>query len=190
MKKYDLNIHVNQKAFKAEDINDVLNVPIAELPIPEFRGPLSLMLEKVLARLPAKDPVFIIRDGVIEITTKTAFLREFYRQPSSDAPLQPLVHAAIVNVPLTTALRDLARAHGGNVVVDVRAAKEAATTVTADFANVPLDTAVALLADMCGLTTVEVGNVIYVTSKENGRALQQDQKLRRLDGPEKPDAPK
>jgi hypothetical protein len=189
-KHCDVTIQVNERAFQAEGVKDVLTTPIAEIPIPEFRNTLSLMIRKLLERLPKGDPVFIIRGGTLEITTRKAFIREFYRLPANEASPQPLVHASIVNAPLTTALRDLARSTSGNIVLDVRAAKEAQTTVTADFTNVPLDTAVKLLADMCNLASVEVGNVLYVTSKDNGRALQREQEERRLRGHETPGATK
>ena len=38
--------------------------------------------------------------------------------------------------------------------------------MTATFRNVPLDTAVWILADMSGLTVVRKDNLLYVTSKE------------------------
>jgi hypothetical protein len=41
------------------------------------------------------------------------------------------------------------------------------TAVTARLINVPLDRAVRLLADMADLKAVLLGNVLYVTSKEN-----------------------
>jgi hypothetical protein len=187
----DLTIEVNEKEFIASDYKNVLKTMIADPePIPEFTGTLALMLRKILAKVADGQAVFIIRDGVIEITTQAAVTREFFRDRPTNAVHPPLVHAAFVNVSLTAALRDLARNSGGNVVLDVRAAKEAGTNVTAEFANVPLDTAMALLADMCGLTTVEVGNVIYVTSKENGRALQQEQEKRRLKILDRPVEPK
>jgi len=182
---------VNRKAFAAADVKDVTNTFLFESEsLPGFNGDLAFMLRRLLERLPTKEGTFIIRDGVIEITTRTAVAREFYRGRPTGVPLPPLVHADIANVPLTTALRDLTRAHGGNIVVDARAAKEAGTTVTAELTNVPLDTAVALLADMSGLTTVDVGNVIYVTTKDNARALQQEQERRRLNGQKKTDPTK
>ncbi len=183
MRTNDITIDVNEKAFKAESMEDVLRTSIcSDASLPPFTGTPSMLMRKVIARIPKGDPTFVIRDSVIEITTKKALIHEFYRDRPANAPLPPLVHAAIENVPLVTVLKDIARTHGGNIVVDVRSLKEAQLQVTAEFTNVPLDTAAALLADMCGLTTVEIGNVIYVTSKENGRALQLDQEKRRLKG--------
>jgi hypothetical protein len=190
-KKFDLTFDVNQKAFAAAEIKDVANtLPFETHNLPEFTGTLDFMLRKILDRLPGREATYIIRDGVVEITTKKAVREEFFRDRPADAPLPPLVNAALVQTPLTAALRDLARSNGGNIVLDVRATKEAQTNVTAEFANVPLDTAVALLADMCGLTSVDVGNVIYVTSRENARVLQQEQEKRRLKILDRPVEPK
>jgi hypothetical protein len=181
-KSQDVTIHINEKAFREEEVMGVQNTPIADPnSIPEFTGTLSVMLGKLLAKVPVPSgATFLVRDDAIEITTNKALRREFYRGRPAKGPLPPLVHAEITGVPLAVALRDLVRAHGGNIVVDARAAKEAGTMVTAELTNVPLDTAVALLADMSGLTTVDVGNVIYVTTKDNARALQLEQERRRL----------
>jgi hypothetical protein len=188
-KLYDVNIDVSERAFLSEEVRDVLKTPVAEQPIPAFKGTLAQMLSKALARVPTPSGTYVIRGDRIEITTKKALIQEFYRDRPEDAAVPPLVHAAIINVPLTQALRDMARAHGANIVIDVRVGKEAAAPVTAEFANVPLDTAVTLLADMCGLSTVEIGNVI-VTTRDNGRALQLEQEKRRLKALEKPDGTK
>ena len=66
------------------------------------------------------------------------------------------------------------------MVLDARSAKEAAAPLTADFSNVPLDTAVAMLADLAGLKMVPLENVLYVTSKENAATLMEEQNRLRL----------
>ena len=169
MKRYDVTITVNDRAFKYEQIVDVLSTLVAEQAVPAFTGTLTQMLAKVLGKIPCPSGAcYVVRGNTIEITTALFREAEFVRPSagSEDLPAVarwPLVHAAIANTPLTEALRDLSHTYTANVVVDGRSAKEAATNVTADFANVPFDTAVKLLADMCGLSTVEIGNVIYVT---------------------------
>src|SRR5262249_31335926 len=152
-KSQDVTIHINDRAFREEEVMGVQHTPIADpSAIPELTGTLSVMLTKILNKVPVPSgATFLIRDDAIEITTNKALRREFYRGRPGRAPLPPLVHADITGVPLAVALRDLARTHGSNIVVDARAAKEAGTTVTAELTNVPLDTAVALLADMSGL---------------------------------------
>jgi hypothetical protein len=53
-------------------------------------------------------------------------------------------------------------------VIDPRVGKEKASIpITAWLPNVPLETAVHLLADMGGLSVVRMDNVFYVTTPEN-----------------------
>ena len=73
--------------------------------------------------------------------------------------------------PLEEALRELSDLTGVNIVLDGRAGDKGRTPVTARLTDVPLDNAVKVLADMADLTPVVVGRVLYVTSKDNAKAL-------------------
>jgi hypothetical protein len=77
--------------------------------------------------------------------------------------------------PLEQALKTLATRTGFTVVLDVRAGEKGKTPVTAAFKNVPLDTAVRLLADMADLRSVLIDNTLYVTSPENADRMIADQ---------------
>jgi hypothetical protein len=57
------------------------------------------------------------------------------------------------------------------VVLDARVEDKGALKVTALLRNVPVETAVEVLADMAGLAVVQRGNVLYVTSTENAAKL-------------------
>ena len=74
----------------------------------------------------------------------------------------------------------LADASGISVVLDARVVEKAGKTpVTATLNNIPLDTAVRLLADMADLKAVAIDNVLYVTAKANAEALQAEQDKRK-----------
>lgn len=75
------------------------------------------------------------------------------------------------NVTLTEAVRKLARATGVNLVIDPRQAKAAQTNVTLRLDDVPLETAVRLLAELAGLKPAKMGNVLFVTSEERADRL-------------------
>ncbi len=49
--------------------------------------------------------------------------------------------------------------------------------MTLHLEDVPLETAVRLLSEMAGLKPVRVGNVLFVTSKDNAAELRQDPDL-------------
>ncbi len=175
--RYNLSFDFNEHAFKEADIKEVGKFEVASpAPIPAMHMRLRTVLKKVLRRV-SPSVTYIIRDDTIEITTVQAIRKEFFAD-RPDGPLPPLVAATFEKVPLQAALRELA--HAGNIVLDSRAAKEGETAVTADFVNVPLDTAVRMLADMAGLKVVPLDNVLYVTNKDNARQLMEEQEKLRL----------
>jgi RNA polymerase sigma factor (sigma-70 family) len=184
-KRYTLTFDVNEAAFAAEDVKDAGKQEIARQereakPIPAMTGvDLATVLRKILSRTQSQSgAVFLVRsDGVIEITTGAAANREIRRNP--DDPMLPLVHADIEAQPLAAALKDLARQSGVNVVVDARAQDKAKTPVTATLLNVPVDTAVRVLADMADLRPVLLNNVLYVTTRENATRLEEEQAKRK-----------
>jgi type II secretory pathway component HofQ len=105
---------------------------------------------------------------------------EFYPNLGPDDFRPPLVIASFKKVPLEEALEKLARTHDVNIVLDVRAGEAARAPVSADLTNVPLDTAVWLLADMAGLKSLRRENVVYVTTPANAAALQRERERKSL----------
>ncbi len=179
-KRYNLAFDVNVEAFNEAGLKeDVGRTEIAQpTPIPEMRTTLRRILLKVLRRVPYSAAYFI-RGDVIEITTTEAIRKEFFAdRPSSPGPLPPLVSGAFDKITLESVLKELN--DYGNIVLDARTGKEAQVPVTADLANVPLDTAVRMFADMAGLKVVPLDNALYVTSKDNARALLKEQEKLRL----------
>jgi hypothetical protein len=179
-KRYNLTFDVNEKAFRADDLEDALKVMIAENnPIPPLpNATLATVLRKILSRVPAKSgAVYVIRRDHIEITTEAALRQEFYADRPR-GPFPPLVCASFERTPLAVALRELAQDSGRNVLLDVRVEKEGKTPITVDLENVPLDTAVRLLANMAGLRSVVIDGVLYVTSIDNARVLEQEERDR------------
>jgi hypothetical protein len=75
-------------------------------------------------------------------------------------------------VEVGVALKQLARRTAVNLVLDARAAKEAQTPVTFHLRDVPLETAVRLLADAAGLKQILLDNVLYVTTEPRATALE------------------
>lgn len=197
LKPLKLKFDINEIAFKYEMVPDVEKTEVANPnPIPPMNTSLDTVLKKILSRIavPSRATYVIQRDGTIEITTGQWVWAEYYdlRRPEGLPPgapeepavvmvpmLPPLVVAAFEEESLAQALRTLARQTRANVVLDLRAAKDAAKTpVTAELINVPLDDAVRLLADMTGLRSVYVGRVLYVTTPENAARLAVEEKKR------------
>jgi transcriptional regulator with XRE-family HTH domain len=87
-------------------------------------------------------------------------------------PRLPLVHGDFNNRALEEALKELAEQAEMSVVLDIRVKEKAKIPVTARFLNTPLDTAVRFLADMAGLKSLQVDNLLYVTSPENAEKIE------------------
>ncbi len=174
-KIYNVRFDINDKAFAADNVKEVLKYEIAAPnPVPPMKAPLGMVLAKVLARIPNESGTAVmIRKGTLEITTKKAIKAEL--GIAEHRPLLPLVYEDFEDKSLAAALRTLATASGYSVVLDRKAAGDKAAKVTAGLHNVPVDTAVKVLADMADLGVVRLDNVFYVTSREKAARLQAEQ---------------
>ena len=165
---------VNERAFAAELMADVLETKFADpTPIPPMKNTLGTVLRQILARVSVKfGATFLIRKESIEITTERAVRLEFdLPAAKGDERLLPLVSRHFSRRNIKSCFDDLADLSGFNVVLDVRAEAQAEKDITARFLNVPVDTAVQLVADMAGLEVVRKANVFYVTTPENAAKL-------------------
>jgi RNA polymerase sigma factor (sigma-70 family) len=208
--RFNLTFDVNEMAFREEGLNDVLSTPIAEKPLPKVNGiRLSTLLRTVLSRIPdnnnnpgliSRGAIFLIRGDHIEITTKIALRDELGLSfaipigpgPDSDSrfpALLPLVVVSFDKTPIDEALKEIATSTGYNIVVDSRKGdKEKGPRVTADLNNVPVDTAVRILADMADMGVAHLDNVLYVTTKENAEKLQKGKDKLKVPEAPKPNA--
>ncbi len=106
----------------------------------------------------------IIGDTVVVTTEDMAAMRQMRQRVSVN----------LSKVELTAALRQIGRETATNLIVDVRAEKEARAEVSLQLEDVPLETAVRLLSEMAGLKPVRVGNTLFVTKKEIAADLRND----------------
>jgi hypothetical protein len=109
----------------------------------------------------------IIDDTIFISTEDVAIQRQMRQRVSID----------LQEVEFAKALKQLARETGTNLVIDGRVKKEAAAAVTLELDDVPLETAVRLMAESVNLKPVRVGNVLYVCSKTIAAELRADPDL-------------
>jgi hypothetical protein len=179
--RYSLSFDVDEAAFRSAGYRNtsVLSELVAKTPIPRMRGvSLAIVLRKILSRLktPAgKEATYIISRDQITITTRD---KTWSSGLGSRGPDRLLVDAVFDGHRLGKALHELAASSGVNLVIDPRVEEKAETAVSATLLNVPVDTAVRVLADMADLQPAFLDNVIYVTSKENAKRLEQGSKKR------------
>jgi len=176
-KLYKVTFDVNEKAFAAELMADALEVKIADPnPIPPMKTTLRTALRRILSRVaPKSRATLLIRKDHLEITTENAVRAEFGMPPAKgEERLPPLVTCEVNKLPLEAALARVALLADVNIVLDGRASKQGETTTSARLLNVPVDTAVRLLADMAGLEVVRMHNVFYVTTPANATKVRKE----------------
>ena len=110
----------------------------------------------------------ILEDSVLVTTEEMAMYRQLRQRVNVD-----------IDQPLETALKQLARRCGCNLILDGRVGKEAKETrIALQLEDVPLETAVRLIATTAGLKSVRLDNVIYVTTKERADELRAEPESR------------
>ena len=141
---------------------------------PDMSPPFSIDLKDAPVRTALREiadsfglTYVVIDDTVILTTDDMAMMRQMRQRVNVDMD----------KVDLATALRQMAHDAGVNVLLDTRVEKDADAKVTLHLEDVPLETAVRLLSEMAGLKPVRVGNVLFVTSKDNAAELRQDPDL-------------
>jgi hypothetical protein len=181
-KDYQLTFDVNERAFKYEMLPDVLRVAVVEtIPIRPMRARLGEVLQCILSRVMVPSgAVWLLRRDHIEITTGQFAIAEIrdkgrFVDREGEGGLyipRPLVHSDLRKKPLSQALETIADRAGWNIVLDEAVAKEkAGVPVSARLRNVPVDTAVLLLASQAGLGMAEVDNAFFVTTQEKAAGL-------------------
>ena len=152
---------------------------------PDMSQPISIDLKDAPVRTVLReilDPfglTYVVIDNALIVTTEDmAMMRQMRQHVTVDMD----------KVDLGSALRQVARDAGVNVLVDSRVEKDADAKVTLHLEDVPLETAVRLLAEMANLKLVRIGNVLFVTSKDNANELRQDPDLNQP--PQPPSLPK
>jgi hypothetical protein len=90
-----------------------------------------------------------------------------------------LVNAAIREKPLGAALDEIADSTGATIILAPQASEKARVAVSARFANVPVESAVRILAEQCDLKVVSTANALYVTTPERAEAWQEEDDARK-----------
>lgn len=181
--RHDIVILVDEQAFQTEHGEQVEKLKVQ---LPRFVGvKLSTVLRLILAQVHG---TYLVRPDHVEIVPLEYGRPDFWKEKRE---LAPTVDVDFAERPLGEALHELSDASGINVVLDSRAGDKAAMNVTARLDNVPIDTAVLILADMAGLRSVALDNVLYVTTTENAEQVKgwHEKEPKEMSGSEKPSSP-
>jgi hypothetical protein len=110
----------------------------------------------------------IIGDTVLISTDEMVMKRQMQQRVSID----------LDKVDLAAALKQLSKETATNLLLDTRVTgKDSKATVTLQLDDVPLDTAIKLVAEAGGLKHVQVGNVLLVTTKTLATEMKNDPEL-------------
>jgi hypothetical protein len=178
--RFHINFEINEGAFGLDNLKDVGRTPIAEgKPIPPMRNTsLATLLRIILARVPSPSgAVYILRPDSVEITTTTALYPELgiaRNIVSAAPPVIPLVWDVFEETQISRALMRVTEQTPFSVIVDSSVKDRVKLNVTAQFNNVPVDTAVRLLANMADLSMVKLDNVFYLTTPEKAKRLREE----------------
>lgn len=189
-KRFDVTILVDGRSFSPNMAAVALNAPEddtvldAQVTVPVMKKVrLATVLKHVTDQLNGgyllyPDHVKFVGTGRLYALTAPT-LKNYYPQQSDDDPALvstdevmrniPLVNVSFAEKPLQEALRDVETRANRNIVLAPQAGERAKTPVTARFTNVPVDAAVATLAEMAGLKMARRGNVLLVTTTERAK---------------------
>jgi hypothetical protein len=161
----DSPLFIDEEAFLAEEPNarDLLSTEIRFPSLPR-KMTIGACLRAILGKVPGHNATFLLRNGMLEITTvKAASPKQLLRQR---------VVANFQNLPLDEAIDELSEQTGLSVIVDARAGDKKRAPVTAALGNdVTLEAALRLLADMADLKLVVMADAVYVTTPANAPLL-------------------
>ena len=113
----------------------------------------------------------LVKEGLYISTEEGLIARQLRQRVSVDCD----------GTPFAVAAKQLASDTGANLVIDPRLKEKANAAVTLKLEDVPLETAVRLLAEVADLRAVRMSNVLFVTTPERAEKLRPD-----ADGPVQP----
>lgn len=186
--RYQVQIVINSKAF--EDDFQIKEVERQQVRLPKMT---NISLGKVLQLLLSQvNGGYLPRSGYLEVTTLKRSYPQIMNTGDENAivpelrALVPTVEVTLSNQPLATALRDLSESSRISVVLDQNhlTPEQSATLITAQFSNVPVDTAVRIVADMADLRAVAIDNVLYVTTDARAARFLRKDELKQSEKPE------
>jgi hypothetical protein len=160
--RYGLTMLVDVNAFRTDmNFDDVGASPVK---LPRL---VNVKLRTVLREtLRQVEGDFYTKDDVLMVVPR--------KQIESGVVLRQSIDVVLEKRPLAEALNELADMSGASIVLDVQRLKDPKFEVSADFHNVALQDAVRVLADMAGMKSVVMGNLLYVTSPGNADNLEKE----------------
>jgi hypothetical protein len=165
--KTGVAINIDQVALMQVGI-DVVNglnpgAPMQQVSVKATNEKVSQVLRKLLG---SHQLAYVILDEAVLVTTEDVAVSRQMRQR---------VSVNVEDVPFNKAVRSLAKAHGVNLVIDPKVAKDAETAVTLQLEDAALETSVRLLAELANLKSVRMGNVLFITTEAKAAKIRAEE---------------
>jgi hypothetical protein len=146
-----------------------------ENPTPlQIKGEKIKLRQAVQRMLNSYNLTFVILEDSVLITTEEMGLARQMRQR---------VSVQVEETPLHKALKDLARTTALNLVIDPRLSKDSQTPVTLQVEDATLETAVRLLAELGGMKSVRMGNILFVTNEDRATKIRKEESAPIINNP-------
>jgi hypothetical protein len=169
---FGLGILIDDFAFRRDLSDD--DVGGKQVRLPRIRGArIGTILRFVSDQV---NGAFIVTADHIEIVPAV-------RVHPADRPLLPLVYANFQQKDLTDVLKEISDQTDYNVVLDNRLIEKYGNVLTtANLRNLPVDTAVRVVAECAGLKTVALDNLIFVTQSQTAKTMEKEKEARMMQG--------
>jgi len=165
--RYKMTVLVDTDAFKVDQNQpDVENQPVRLPKVVDVR--LLTALRAIFQQVGAD---FFTKDDVLTVVPRSYI--------ESGRVFKHPVDVSFSKRPLAEALAELSDLSGLSVVLDPRGQADPSLAVTADFRNVPARDAVRVLANMAGMKSIVMDNLLYVTSAKNADQLTKEKEQER-----------
>jgi type II secretory pathway component GspD/PulD (secretin) len=172
--RYKMTIYIDTETFKAEQSQpDIENQPVRLWRLVDVK-----LLTALRAIFQQINGDFYIKDNMLTVVPRTYI--------ETGRVLKHPVDVSFNKRPLAEALTELSEISGLSVVLDPRGQADSSFAVTADFRNVPVQDAVRVLANMAGMKSVVMDNLLYVTSTSNAEQLRKEKEREREALPVRP----
>jgi hypothetical protein len=152
-------IFLDTQAFEEENPDaEKVSDYVVRVPDSPKKQRLGMLLRNALRRVKTNNATFLLRNGIIEITT--------FERAKPESLLGYPITARFHKRPLDEAIDELSDLSGATIIIDSRVGDKAKTPVSASFRNtITLEGAVRLLAEMADLQAEIRDNILFITGK-------------------------
>ena len=170
-----LPIIVDKEAFAApageKEADDPYEEEVVLPPVPA-KMVMSTALRLILSQVAKGQATYVIRQHYIEIVPEKYTTAPYFLH-------QPMISVDYQKRPISEVLQDLSERTGVAINLDPQVGKKANTAIRVTLRNGSLEDALTPITEMAHLKYVVLHRSIYVTTRENAKVIENEEKMRR-----------